>query len=795
MKMRKKTVVTALVTSLSLLGATLVAPNAVAQENTTTAVAGAESKIDVDKSSKRLFYYIYNHPLSMSSIAMNTIHPWAYVDGKDLKSGTETMKIVDSPRPGVTRHESTEVLPDGTEYVRRADVTNNTVEFEQEIRNNSGKEIQARLDLTNEFHESLHMVGKTTDKGYELRSLAPGYTALVNFTKPDFSGYSAEFKNQLREGNTAEETPATYQGGQWQSTLKPGDSLTAAMNVEIQFQMDAVDSDGDGIPDVWEREGFTTASGESMPLHRWGADPDRPDVFLQLNWMKSEWETLGCNRVNDCGVNVSEFAEFAQCDTSNTNVYRPTRNSLIDLVKKFDEHGVNLWIDAGDFYTNMRGYTDRKGGPTEDFEPYYFGEVTDRDELREISSRKLKHNITKLLGDRKAVFRVGVIGDAQNPGNRSSGIGQVKGGSLYVAKHSGMTNAEQVRNTIMHELGHNLNLGHSGAKSLDTPKSDYVPNYKSVMNYLYQFSYFNYSTETARSGGPMPQECSIKGNDCYMGDYTIAPDWENLDLRGSHMSGVVGTTGTDDHAHQETVTTEDLVVNAAVENNGKAGFHLEDGSGITTHRTDNELVGKVHNLGYDLHTFSVKATFENGRSAEVDRVTIAGAPDRENSKATVHIPVPDAQSLTGPKTPVKFTIRNQEGAVVEEQNLEVSVLDYTEEEATKVLEEVRKSDASPKVKELAEKKLPPAAPQPAPETSTPKPVVPKPIPTRTTEPKIEAPETITPTTTKKAEPAPQDTKSSFNSGTIAGIIGIILALGGLGAALVGSMKDLSRFLP
>ncbi|WP_145961646.1 hypothetical protein [Corynebacterium renale] len=784
--MRKQTVVTALVTSLSLLGASLVAPNAVAQEKTTTAVVGAESKIDVVTSPERMFSYYYSHPLSMAKVAGNYIRPAAFVAGKGIETGTDTMKIVDAPRPGVTRYESAEKLSDGTEYVRRADVTNNSIEFEHEIRNNSGSTIQAQLDLTNVFDESLHMVGKTTDKGYELRSQTPGYTALVNFTNPDTSGYSAEWGTKLQEGNTAEETPATYQGGRWLTLLEPGETLKGGVTVELKSETGALDSDGDGIPDVWEREGFTTASGESMPLHRWGADPDRPDVFLQLNWMKSEWETLGCNRVNDYGVNVSEFAEFAQCDTANTNVYRPTRNSLIDLVKKFDEHGVNLWIDAGDFYTNMRGYTDRKGGPTEDFEPYYFADRP--------AGEKLSDNVDKLLGDRKAVFRVGVIGDAQAEGNRSSGLALMKHGSLYVAKHSGMTNAEQVRNTIMHELGHNLNLTHAGAKSLNPPKSDYVPNYKSVMNYLYQFSYFNYSTETARPGGPLPQECSINGNDCYAGDYTIAPDWENIDLRGNHMAGVLGSVGTNDQ-HQETVTTEDLVVNAAVENNGKAGFYLEDGSGITTHRTDNELVGKVHNLGYDLHTFSVEATYENGRSAKVDRITIAGAPDRENSKATVHIPVPDAQSLTGPKTSVKFTVRNRQGEVVEEQFLDVSVLDYTKEEASKVLEEVRKSDASPEVKKLAEKKLPPAAPQPAPETSTPTPVVPKPIPTRTVEPTVKAPEKITPTTTKKAEPAPQDTKSSFNSGTIAGIIGILLALGGLGAAIVGSMKDLSRFLP
>ena len=36
--------------------------------------------------------------------------------------------------------------------------------------------------------------------------------------------------------------------------------------------------------------------------------------------------------------------------------------------------------------------------------------------------------------------------------------------------------------TLMHELGHNLDLGHGGW--YDTPVC--MPNYPSVMNYLYQ---------------------------------------------------------------------------------------------------------------------------------------------------------------------------------------------------------------------------------------------------------------------------------------------------------------------
>ena len=54
------------------------------------------------------------------------------------------------------------------------------------------------------------------------------------------------------------------------------------------------DADGDGLPDVWEEEGVVLADGTELPIHEWGVDPNKKDLFLQLNWMRSEYETLGC---------------------------------------------------------------------------------------------------------------------------------------------------------------------------------------------------------------------------------------------------------------------------------------------------------------------------------------------------------------------------------------------------------------------------------------------------------------------------------------------------------------------
>src|SRR5262245_35412543 len=49
-----------------------------------------------------------------------------------------------------------------------------------------------------------------------------------------------------------------------------------------------VDSDGDGLPDGWELHGVTLDGGagpQFIDLPAMGADPKRPDIFLQIDWM------------------------------------------------------------------------------------------------------------------------------------------------------------------------------------------------------------------------------------------------------------------------------------------------------------------------------------------------------------------------------------------------------------------------------------------------------------------------------------------------------------------------------
>ena len=269
--------------------------------------------------------------------------------------------------------------------------------------------------------------------------------------------------------------------------------------VDFGAGLDLVDSDGDGLPDVWEQHGVILSDGTAVPLPGYGADVNRPDLFLQLNWMASEYRSLGCD---DNYVDACDFA-----DKRNLG---PSAQMLQEMVDLFDDHGINLHIDAGELFTNIPNYTPQ-GGETVDYNRYYFQD--------EIQAYKLLDNIDEFLGERDNIFRIGVIGDQIDQGNYASGISLVGDNSLFIANNRLMGSDAKLRNTILHELGHTLDLRHWGAndtvgdliKGVSLPMA---PEYDSVMNYLYQFGKFNYSEkpyllETPNGNAVVPADWDV----------------------------------------------------------------------------------------------------------------------------------------------------------------------------------------------------------------------------------------------------------------------------------------------
>ena len=292
-----------------------------------------------------------------------------------------------------------------------------------------------------------------------------------------------------------------------------------------------VDSDGDGLPDIWEEQGVVLADGTEIPLPDWGADPNRPDVFLQLNWMASEYDTLGC-----------DTSAARECANANRTSYAPSKQSLNDLVDLFADHGISLHIDAGEHYTNIPNYSDVHGGETLEYRDSYF-------DPSKFEAFQLIDTINN-LGDRANIFRPGVLGDRMRAGSNATGLSLVGDSSFYVANPGGRANDEQVRNTILHEFGHTLGLRHWGAQQYVTDIAEGSPmqaGYQSVMNYDRQFDYFNYSEKPYFADTPA-------------GKVLVPADWDSLVLDNPRIGAYAESIGARAKAEVEEIKQPEEVV-------------------------------------------------------------------------------------------------------------------------------------------------------------------------------------------------------------------------------------------
>ncbi|WP_175935663.1 reprolysin-like metallopeptidase [Corynebacterium sp. Marseille-P4321] len=388
------------------------------------------------------------------------------------------------------------------------------------------------------------------------------------------------------------------------------------------------DSDGDGIPDVWETHGVTLEDGTVLPLPQWGADPNRADIFLQLNWMASEYETLACHT-------DAPKADEATCARANRKTYRPTKRILDEIVDKFAEHDYTLHIDAGVTYTNIDNYPQFFGGETEDYARYAFSGVN--------QAVGLLKNQKNLLGARQHLFRVGVIGDQMGPRDYSTGVATVGGNSFYVANHAGMSTQDELRNTILHEFGHTLGLRHNGHKDYVKGLNNNVmhPDYHSVMSYNHQWNHFDYSTTAyTRTDAGVTR--------------TIPADWDVLSP-ANHTIGKADAylggelTDEDRDAIAENHNAQAQAA-AAEEANYTARIRNTIPATITTNPSDAaDVVVEVENPGIDLATYTIEAAFPGGGAKET--ITLAA-----NQAKTLTFSITPAKKYTN--LPVNITITN-----------------------------------------------------------------------------------------------------------------------------------------
>jgi uncharacterized repeat protein (TIGR01451 family) len=336
---------------------------------------------------------------------------------------------------------------------------------------------------------------------------------------------------------------------QWPSSLSQGGGDGRAGSLSFAVSSSGTDStkdsDGDGLPDLWEVNGFDSdanrGNGVDVPLNApgWGADPRHKDLFLEFDWMAGAVP----NREEIQSLKAA-FA-VAPVDAGTKAADQP--GGVNAKPNPDNQPGINLHVDTGSL-TDASGQLvgDNLGG----------GNLVSTINISNLNSNfaLIKNgdgtpaNPANFNAARRLVFRYAISGSSPtNTGGTSTGgngtttlndtsqnwvTNEWQYGTPLVVTITGGTGAGQSANivsntatqltvdtawattpdntstytigwssggwgeqggndfieynhdagSIMHELGHTLNLDHGGFEA-----RNYKPNYVSVMNYDHQF--------------------------------------------------------------------------------------------------------------------------------------------------------------------------------------------------------------------------------------------------------------------------------------------------------------------
>ena len=262
----------------------------------------------------------------------------------------------------------------------------------------------------------------------------------------------------------------------------------------------ATDADADGIPDSAETAGGTYAG---LDLYAMGARTGQRNIFIEVDSMNSA----------DPGV-------------------IPRSEALQKVVDAFSAKGIAVHFDAGTAFSasfSRVSFNLGQGNSLVDYEPCVTFDQTTCN-LNSSSRRSIydwKDDSMDLR--RRAVFHYLLFANSQsaNGSAGSSGLAELPGNDLIVSMGgwnlttSPTTNLNRLINmqasTLMHELGHNLNLRHGGNEN-----TNYKPNYWSVMNYLYQLNGLDanpagstaYQRWRMELGDSTPTVCALANSPC-----------------------------------------------------------------------------------------------------------------------------------------------------------------------------------------------------------------------------------------------------------------------------------------
>jgi hypothetical protein len=262
-------------------------------------------------------------------------------------------------------------------------------------------------------------------------------------------------------------------GGEGSQSLG-GATGTSITTLDCNTDVGSVDTDNDGICDIWEQSGGVTLGGAFYPLV--GASTLQRDIFVEIDCMTGYCPTEAGSGINNNIQTVIDvfaaegFTLHIDVDESNLQVFDP----------------FHVWTDGTAALDDFGRVKDTKFGTSQERSGGTLGSGND------------------FLRAKAQVYHYGLFVKNINTGTNTacgpSGQAELHGNDFIVslgcttgAAGTTFANSHQERiGTLMHELGHNLGLRHGGGDD-DNCK----PNLISVMNYARQFPWGSLAATTA----------------------------------------------------------------------------------------------------------------------------------------------------------------------------------------------------------------------------------------------------------------------------------------------------------